>query len=108
MSSAGEWFSASEIAAMALPRLPATKANILLRAKADGWLSRPRARSGGGREFHRSALPGAARRVLLQRDAAALVDAAQAIERAERERLVGIAEELGALLLSIADELRRA
>lgn len=66
---AGDWFTATELAALALPGLPGTKANVLLRARVEGWTLpeaegrtwRRREGRGGGVEFHLSALPLAAR-----------------------------------------------
>ncbi len=64
-----EWFSAAELAALALPGLPATKPNVLAYADRCGWLApdkrddqwRTRKGRGGGVEFHYSLLPEAAR-----------------------------------------------
>lgn len=69
MSGAREWFSATEIAAMALPGLPNTQRGIALRAQAEGWTLpqaegrtwRRRQARGGGVQFHVSVLPLAAR-----------------------------------------------
>lgn len=68
---AQEWFSAAELAELALPGLATTKAGVLLIAKREGWaerisaegaaLSRKRAGRGGGLEYHRDLLPEAAR-----------------------------------------------
>jgi len=61
------WFTASEIATLALPGLPATKGKVNLRAKNEAWktrqdtsgkvLFRRRKRRGGGIEYHYSVLP---------------------------------------------------
>jgi hypothetical protein len=66
-----EWFSAAELAAMALPGMPSTKPGILKRVRAEGWmgaadpvrgkLARKRHGRGGGVEFHVSLLPEPAR-----------------------------------------------
>lgn len=65
------WYSAAEIAALALPGLPRTKRKVNEFAKANRWaerlgtngmlLARPRAGRGGGTEFHIDVLPPAAR-----------------------------------------------
>lgn len=66
-----EWFSAAELADMALPGLPATKRGIQDVAGRERWaeavddqgsaLARPRRARGGGVEYHLSVLPHAAR-----------------------------------------------
>lgn len=71
---AQEWFSATELAELALPGLATTKAGVLLIAKREGWAnyrdasgaaaSRKRAGRGGGLEYHVSLLPEAARKHL--------------------------------------------
>ena len=60
-----EWFSAAELAAMALPGLPAGKSSILAMAERHDWCRKDwsntrwkkRAGRGGGVEFHFSVLP---------------------------------------------------
>jgi len=57
-----EWFSASEIAALGLPGLPATKARVIDFAERSAWstqadLCRDRKGRGGGTEYHYSLLP---------------------------------------------------
>lgn len=67
-----EWFTASELADMTLPQMPATKRGIALRALAEGWSDadrewheadnphgtwRSRAGRGGSIEYHFSLLP---------------------------------------------------
>lgn len=57
-----EWLTAREIAAEALPDMPATESAIIRLAKAEGWLHHPsfaRARTGrgGGMEYHINLLP---------------------------------------------------
>lgn len=56
-----QWLTAAEIAVEALPGLPATKQGVRKAADRDGWSWRPRAASGGGREYPLTALPMAAR-----------------------------------------------
>ncbi len=61
------WLTASEIAMMALPAMPATAQSVKRRAKQDGWagrldmngkpLFRRRKQRGGGVEYHYSVLP---------------------------------------------------
>ena len=72
-----EWFSAAELATLALPGLPADKRSINARASEERWttrtgpkgevLARRRAGRGGGTEFHISLLPGEARLELERR-----------------------------------------
>lgn len=60
-----EWFSAAELAALALPGMPIHKKNILATASREAWTRpeyegkfwRKRAGRGGGIEFHYSLLP---------------------------------------------------
>lgn len=71
------WFSAEELAAMALPGLPKVKRTINERAREEKWalkcdgdgnpLARRRAGRGGGTEYHVSVLPAAARAELVKR-----------------------------------------
>ncbi len=61
-----EWLSAAELAAEALPQMPATKAGVLQYAEREGWAeslayARKRAGRGGGLEFHIALLPTSAR-----------------------------------------------
>ena len=56
------WFTAAEIAKLGLPGVPSTERGVRKMAGRDGWISRERAASGGGREYSTSALPVAARR----------------------------------------------
>ncbi|WP_225205360.1 transposase domain-containing protein [Novosphingobium huizhouense] len=68
---AREWFTAAELADLALPGLPADKRAMnrfaderrwkIQADKAGNYLARPRAGRGGGLEFHVSLLPGPAR-----------------------------------------------
>lgn len=65
------WFSAAELAELALPGLPGDKRSITRRAREERWasqtdaqgalLARPRRGRGGGIEFHADVLPPAAR-----------------------------------------------
>lgn len=69
------WFSAAELANLALPGLPRVKRKINERATVEGWalrtnatgqpLAQPRAARGGGLEYHRDALPATARAALM-------------------------------------------
>lgn len=65
------WLSASELAELKLPELPASRENIQRLANRAGWndgaLSRPRAGLGGGREYHIDALPPQARLAYIAR-----------------------------------------
>ena len=72
-----EWFTLSELAALALPGLPTTKRGLLDVARREAWdirqdgeggaLSRPRRARGGGIEYHLSVLPEAAKVKLMGR-----------------------------------------
>lgn len=72
-----EWFTASELAELALPGLPGDKRSINRRADRERWprrrgadgelLVRPREGRGGGLEYHVSLLPGEARLELARR-----------------------------------------
>ena len=62
-----EWLTAQEIAELKLPGLPTAHKNILAKAKAEHWESRPREGRGGGREYHIRNLPPAARTELARR-----------------------------------------
>lgn len=74
---AREWFSAAELAELALPGLPGDKRSLTRRARDEHWhlkadasgepLSRPRIGRGGGTEFHVSLLPGPAQLELAKR-----------------------------------------
>ncbi|SAZ04131.1 Mu transposase C-terminal domain-containing protein [Citrobacter amalonaticus] len=50
-------YSASELAQMGLAGLPKTQQNINVKAKSDGWTSRPRLGRGGGNEYALESLP---------------------------------------------------
>lgn len=61
------WLTAREIAAEALPGLPATERAIQLRATRESWPFRDRQGRGGGREYPVSALPAPAREAFARR-----------------------------------------
>ncbi|MGE4321739.1 MAG: transposase domain-containing protein [Sphingobium sp.] len=71
------WFTAAEIADLALPGMPRTKRKVNERANAENWAlsvhengvprARPRKGRGGGLEYHLSLLPTAARGDLVKR-----------------------------------------
>ena len=67
MSPTQEWWTAAELAALALPEIPTTESGVLRFGVREGWRSRPREGRGGGREYHVSALPEAARAELARR-----------------------------------------
>lgn len=63
-----EWYGAAELAALALPGLPRTKAGITRLARASGWYSRAATGRGGERfEYHFTSLPGRAFDALIAR-----------------------------------------
>lgn len=72
-----EWFTAAELAELALPGLPGTKRGVQDVAAREGWanrmddagdaLARPRRARGGGTEYHLTVLPVSARTRLLGR-----------------------------------------
>lgn len=78
------WFTAAELADLALPGLPRTKRKVNERASAERWalkvdeagapLARPRAARGGGFEYHVSVLPPAARLALTKVELADVAD----------------------------------
>lgn len=78
------WFTAAELADLALPGLPRTKRKVNERAAADRWalqsdpqgapLARPRAARGGGLEYHVNVLPSAARLALTKAEMADVAD----------------------------------
>ena len=82
-----EWFSAAELADLALPGIPSTKAGVLKMAAREGWeaaaepvrgaLTRKRKGRGGGLEYHVSLLPDVARTRL----AASGLKAAERLDR---------------------------
>lgn len=65
-----EWFTAAELAG--LRGLPGSRVGVWKRAQADNWKSRDRSGAGGGREYHLSNLPEAAKAALLVRERRAL------------------------------------
>ncbi len=80
------WYTAAELADMALPGLPKTKRKINERAAAEGWalatgkvgepLARPRQARGGGLEYHIDVLPAAARTTLARLGVTVVADVA--------------------------------
>jgi len=116
------WFTAAELADLALPGLPADKRSINRRARDERWhlkvdgagqpLSRPRVGRGGGTEFNITLLPAGAQIELAKRGLAspieAMAGAAQATGwrwydgqsakvKAEAERRLGIIREIDLL-----------
>ena len=90
-----QWFSLTELAAMALPTLPATERNMRERCNAEGWLNpelkgqtwRERSGRGGGYEFTMYSLPLPAQAALVMRMQAASPAAQKPDEdRTRRER----------------------
>lgn len=74
-----EWLSASELADLGLPGLPATPQNITTRAKREAWESRKRQGRGGGLEYHYTSLPERARAAWLLRTGRADKPAPEAV-----------------------------
>lgn len=78
------WFTAAELAALALPGLPKAKRKVNERAEAEGWalrtsasgapLAQPRQARGGGLEYHLDLLPAAARLELSRRNVVMIAD----------------------------------
>lgn len=85
-----EWFTATELADLALAGLGGNKRRINERAASEGWalrtgqfdepLARPRAARGGGLEYHLSVLPAAARVALAAMGVSAAADVVNAPE----------------------------
>ncbi|WP_162184738.1 transposase domain-containing protein [Sphingomonas hengshuiensis] len=86
-----EWFTASELAELALPGLSTARNKINQRARDEVWalkvsatgapLARPRmGAKGGGLEYHLSALPAAARSALVARGVGVVADVSSAPE----------------------------
>lgn len=85
-----EWFTAAELADLALPGLPQDKRSLNRRAREESWalrsdpagapLARPRIGRGGGTEFHLSLLPGSARLELARRGISGELDTLTVIE----------------------------
>ncbi len=63
-----EWYTAPELAKLDLPSIPSSKVAVLAKAERENWQSRPRNASGGGKEYHISSLPEAARIELARRN----------------------------------------
>ncbi|WP_308719223.1 transposase domain-containing protein [Komagataeibacter xylinus] len=88
------WFSLTELAAMALPTLPATERNMRERCNAEGWMNpelkgqtwRERNGRGGGYEFTMYSLPLPAQAALVMRMQAAEAAQKPDEDRARRER----------------------
>mgnify|MGYP001809805689 CR=1 FL=1 len=86
------WFSSAELAG--LPGLPGSARGVQLRAKREGWKSRPRKGRGGGSEYHLDVLTVEARVALgiermhgtSDRSAVADAKASQARSEAARKR----------------------
>lgn len=117
-----EWFSAAELADLALPGLPGDKRSIARRAREERWaaqtgeagelMARPRRGRGGGIEFHASVLPAAARIELARRGVLqpvaevapdngggwAWFERQSAKVRAEAERRMGVVAGIEAML----------
>ncbi len=63
-----EWFTAAELAAMHLPKMPTTKAGVIRMASANAWKFRTSTGIGGERrEYHFTVLPRRAFEALLDR-----------------------------------------
>lgn len=82
------WYSAAELAG--LPGVPGTPQGLLLKARNEGWKSRPRKGRGGGKEYAFASLPPATQAALALRDAPApqpgQTGGATALLTAARER----------------------
>lgn len=84
-----QWFSAAELAMLAMPGLPRSKRKINERAAAELWsqrhcpngspLARPRQARGGGLEYHVSLLPPATRVALARRGLAIVAEVTEAV-----------------------------
>jgi putative transposase len=61
------WFTARQLADLALPSVPRSESAMIRRATRERWQSRDRAASGGGREYAVTSLPTPARAELLRR-----------------------------------------
>ena len=93
-SGTGAWFTAAELADLALPGMPRTKRGMRDVIVRQGWagatddqgapLSRPRRDRGGGVEYHLSLLPDAAKARLMERGSSP-VAAEPAAPRPDRE-----------------------
>lgn len=62
-----EWFTAGELAELALPALPGTESGIIRRAKRENWKARRREGQGGGHQYHISNLNRAQRGLVVSR-----------------------------------------
>lgn len=52
-----EWFSISELVALKSVKLPLSHRGILIKAKRESWISRPRKGLGGGKEYKITSFP---------------------------------------------------
>ncbi len=80
-----EWFSGPELVALQLTGIAQSRAGVFRQAKREGWPSRPRQASGGGREYPLSALPTAARAAYVARHLQALEVPLAVAQAAARE-----------------------
>lgn len=62
-----KWFNRDDLVDLALPAIAGSMRGVLDQANREGWLWRPREGRGGGREYHISSLPEAARIELARR-----------------------------------------
>ncbi len=86
------WYTAAELAELALPGLAKSKRKVNERARAEGWalrtdgagraLAQPRQGRGGGLEYHVDVLPAAARAALASLGVAAIADVSDTPEPA--------------------------
>lgn len=109
------WLSAAEIAALALPGLPARRESIIRFADRNGWnartdLARNRAGRGGGMEYHFHILPAEARAAYVARNVEMIdIPASIAREAAQEKQAVQLggpateARDARLALLAVAD-----
>lgn len=64
-----DWFTAQELAG--LPGMPSTHSAVVRRSKREGWVDRPRAGRGGGREYAFESLPIETQAAILKAEAPA-------------------------------------
>ncbi|WP_299440245.1 Mu transposase C-terminal domain-containing protein [uncultured Rhodospira sp.] len=81
------WYTAAELAELALPDMPGTERAVQIKARREEWPYRPRQGRGGGREYPVSALPETTRAALARRELAAEAPppAVVAAERGQRD-----------------------
>lgn len=110
------WLSASEIAALGLPGLPAAKRAVTRYAQRAGWdaragLARPRTGKGGGIEYHLDLLPAEARAHYVARHVAAIEVPASVARNAAHEdnaeSLTGTATEARDARLALLAQIDR-